>query len=624
MSALLSAPQVEQHATTESARRRRLSTSVPFDPERLRSIAWEIGSRRAVDRYQTEQSYVVLMSVSPSETLAGWRLNQARIDETRAARAGVWDGARQILRLYDVSYILFNGLNAHRTHDFPVNGRSGECFLKLQLGGTFQLAEIGFLLRTGEFVPAARSNTVEFPLGAVSVQQEHAALYVDERLKPEPVGSPWEGESYLRARSLPKLRRGLRIALLALESRARGDESGVGRLVSELAAALLAQGQEPHVLVPASPCLSAPRVLDGVAYHPLAVEQTDGPVAAALAFVRAAEARLNELERFNLFYLQEWMAALMPWLGTRPAALAMTSIEATRRNGAPASPLSLEIEKLEREAAQMAECVLVPPELRDLALVRLGVDATRLHPVAMPARPLDVWERRLDLAAVKSTVGLDPEDPFILFVGPLEQQAGPDLLVEAVALLLPSAAQAKLVVVGCGSRHGPLYTRAQQLGIGHAVRFLGHVEEERLAGILRACRALVLPSRARFSGDEGILNLARRAGRAAVTTHAGPAALVQHEQDGLVVYDNPSSLLWALTRLFDDPALAERLAHGRQQASDPFFGDLARALGELCAAAFPELCEQTAEARPCDAAERSSASAAEERAADAPLQGALS
>ena len=58
----------------------------------------------------------------------------------------------------------------------------------------------------------------------------------------------------------------------------------------------------------------------------------------------------------------------------------------------------------------------------------------------------------------------------------------------------------------------------------------------------------MLPSRYRMPQDDAVVDLARRAGRPVVTTHGGPAHLVRHEENGLITYDNPGSMVWALDR----------------------------------------------------------------------------
>ena len=138
--------------------------------------------------------------------------------------------------------------------------------------------------------------------------------------------------------------------------------------------------------------------------------------------------------------------------------------------------------------------------------------------------------------------------------------------------------------------HGHLQHRAHQLGVGHAVRLLGHVEGPRLTRLLRSAEALVLPSRYRVPFDDAVVDLARRAGRPVVTTHGGPAHLVRHEENGIVTYDNPGSMVWAMDRILGDPAHAERMGSNgrRSDGSAAACGARWPALpGTLCAPASP-------------------------------------
>ncbi len=101
----------------------------------------------------------------------------------------------------------------------------------------------------------------------------------------------------------------------------------------------------------------------------------------------------------------------------------------------------------------------------------------------------------------------------------------------------------------------------------------------------------MLPSRYRVPFDDAVVELARRAGRPVVTTHAGPAHLVRHEEDGIVTYDNPGSMVWAIDRVFGDPTHANRMGQNgrRTDGTAIVWGDVARHYLELCAATFPEL-----------------------------------
>jgi hypothetical protein len=93
--------------------------------------------------------------------------------------------------------------------------------------------------------------------------------------------------------------------------------------------------------------------------------------------------------------------------------------------------------------------------------------------------------------------------------------------------------------------------------------------------------------------DDAVVDLARKAGRPVVTTHGGPAHLVCHEENGLITYDNPGSMVWALDRLLGDPVHTERMGRNgkRSEGAIRSWSDVARYYLELCAHCFPELTE---------------------------------
>jgi glycosyltransferase involved in cell wall biosynthesis len=561
------------------------------DPEFLRRVAWEIGEKKPAEWYTPTAHHCALISVNAYQGFAHWRIRQEWVDQLARSRGEGWNQCRMVLRLYDVSYITFNGFNAHRIQDESIGHLAGHRFFTLPRPGTWQLAEVGFLFRNGEFVPAARSQAVQFPRDAVSHQHSHAALLVDDTGRIEEIGNLWEQDRVLQERRKPKIRGGLRIAAFAFAGPDAGPGNILGRFVTELAAGQAAHGHEVHVFAPATGSFQHRREVSGVVYEPLPVSLDRGPIEAALEFARAAEKRLRDLPTFDLLHLHEWMTGMAPWIGTRPTVLSLTSIETTRRNGTPPTPLSLEIQHLEKQLAHMVDCILTPDWLRQQAIAEFGIDEANVHAFPMEARLPNDWSRPLDLGQIKREAGLGPLDRILLFIGPLEHAAGVDLLVEALPVALRRAPNLRLVFVGEGSMHHHLQQRAQELGVGWAIRLLGHVEGPWLTRLLRAAEAVVLPSRSRVAMDDGVVELARRAGRPVVTTHAGPAHLVQHERTGLVTYDNPGSMVWALDRILGDPAHAERMGQeGRHGDSLTIaWGDVARHYLELCATCFPEL-----------------------------------
>ncbi|MFM7148968.1 MAG: glycosyltransferase family 4 protein, partial [Gemmataceae bacterium] len=350
-------------------------------------------------------------------------------------------------------------------------------------------------------------------------------------------------------------------------------------------------GHEVHVFLPATESFRASFEDEGVRYHPLPGIKGRTPLEQARSFADRAEKVLAEQPPFDLVHLHEWMTGMGTWYHHRPTVLSLSSIESGRRPARETEVASREIERVEKEIGRRAGIVLTPNWLREQAVAELGLEPGRVHAFPMEGRLPNEWEAPLDFGHVKMERGLGPLDRLMIFVGPLEHAAGVDLLLEALNVLLRRWENLRLVYVGNGPMRGQLEGRSHELGVAHAVRFLGDVGGSALIRILRASEALVLPSRHRIAMDDAVVDLARKAARPVITTHGGPAHLVRHEENGLLTYDNPGSMVWAMDRVLGDPAHAERMGQlaRREDGGTPRWCDVAQHYLQGCVEWFPEL-----------------------------------
>ncbi|MBN1910438.1 MAG: glycosyltransferase [Pirellulales bacterium] len=558
-----------------------------WDKEFLREVAWDISERKPAEAFTPAGNHVALAMVHPCRGFAHWRISHEWIEETRRRREDAWNGCQMVLRLYDVSYITFDGLNANHIQDLPLPCIRGQMFFDLSHAGTWQLGEVGFLLCTGEFIPAARSHAVSFPRSSTSSHGAQDALLVEEGFAIEAITNLWDQENILKERRTPKLRHPLRVAILCMTL----DASGMPEFVVKLATGLAESGHEVHLLGRAVDDTDACRALQGVQYHSLDIPPAGTPLDAANAFRKLAEQRLAELPSFDVVHIHEWLSgAALPSVDAAKIC-SLTSLETTRLNGAQPTVLSTDIEQAEREVASAVDVVLVPGWLREKAVRQLRLDGAHVHSFAMEGRLPNEWDCPCDFGQIKGEIHVGPMDRLILFIGPLEHAAGPDLLIEAVPTILNRVPNLRVAFAGAGECLGGLQQRAAQLGIEHAVRFLGHVDRHQICRLLRASEALALPSRYRIPFDDAVIDLARLAGRPVITTHGGPAHMVRHEETGVITYDNPGSMVWALDRILSDPAHARRMGeNGRRDENHTVsWNEVARRYLELCASSCPGL-----------------------------------
>src|SRR5690349_11686625 len=92
----------------------------------LRSCAWEIGERQPADSFGPAAGHVGLAMVTPYQGYAHWRIPADWVDQTARDKGDGWHHCRMVLRLYDVSYVVFNGLNANQIHDYTLPNLTGQ------------------------------------------------------------------------------------------------------------------------------------------------------------------------------------------------------------------------------------------------------------------------------------------------------------------------------------------------------------------------------------------------------------------------------------------------------------------------------------------------------------------
>lgn len=200
---------------------------------------------------------------------------------------------------------------------------------------------------------------------------------------------------------------------------------------------------------------------------------------------------------------------------------------------------------------------------------RASLDPAARFPV------IDIIPNGIDVPAGPPDPPPDPGCPIVAYVGRLSRRKGPDVLVRAMARLVPSHPKFRLVFAGDEFGGGneiawELAREADRLGLRGRVEFRPFREEVR--DLLSEASLVVSPSV--LPESFGLILLeAMAAGRPVVATdHGGPREVVVPGQTGLLVPPgDEEALSRAIETILDDPALALRMGKAAREHARRLF-----------------------------------------------------
>jgi glycosyltransferase involved in cell wall biosynthesis len=149
---------------------------------------------------------------------------------------------------------------------------------------------------------------------------------------------------------------------------------------------------------------------------------------------------------------------------------------------------------------------------------------------------------------------------YAIFIGRLKFRNGIDILLQALART-PTNDRVQLLLAGEGEERALLEILAEQLDVRTRIRFVGNATGAARQYLLQNARFGVVPAR-QFDGADSVILEGYAAGLPMIATDLpGWADLVQHERTGLLLPpEAPDELAEAMTRLFADDALVERMS----------------------------------------------------------------
>jgi len=106
---------------------------------------------------------LVLMPIDPYWVHAYWEFSSQSAPQSLRGTEMETGEARSILRVYDVTFIEFDGTNAHSSFDIAIKLQARNWYINLGSPDKTLCAELGLLRPDGTFFPQVRSNIIHIP-----------------------------------------------------------------------------------------------------------------------------------------------------------------------------------------------------------------------------------------------------------------------------------------------------------------------------------------------------------------------------------------------------------------------------------------------------------------------------
>ncbi len=108
-------------------------------------------------------TYLTLIARDPYWIYAYWEITPSSLEEIKNKIGSRIKEAVFVIRMYDVTYIYFDGTNANRSFDIEIEPGAGNWYINLWSDNATYCADLGLRLPEGSFFALARSNFVTTP-----------------------------------------------------------------------------------------------------------------------------------------------------------------------------------------------------------------------------------------------------------------------------------------------------------------------------------------------------------------------------------------------------------------------------------------------------------------------------
>jgi glycosyltransferase involved in cell wall biosynthesis len=530
--------------------------------KRLREIAWEIGHGYPVI---PSHDTISLSMVRPRLGHVHWYVRSGPLEEFHAALGETFRKARLLVRVYDVTDIIFDGSNAHFFFDIETGRLDGNHYFGFEHTARNCLAELGLRSPGGAFRALIRSNTVFFDRDRPSGNYRTSGLFSGGSLaRTFPVENIFDAPLYETLnRELEEIDRDEALSVAVVLNgfdKATGYESALGSYIRNVSDLFRNFGGD-------------------VRFFPSKIRHEVNENNKSLQSAVAGLSRrvFSELRRdhrkkpFHIIHCHEWYSSRIGIQASEefglPFVLSLHSTEYERMKGNEISRLSAGICEREKEGIQKADLVIVPhSSTRQQVITMYGAADEKV--VIIPDTMQDCPAGAASPSEVRLWFGIRQNAPLVLFAGEMSHAGGADLLLDAIPTVCRNHPAVQFVFAGEGPLRKELEGRAWAAGAGHRCRFLGDIARETFEALLAASDFVVIP--ARTWQDEGLAQAAIQCGKPVLTTRQAGIGCVRHGETGLVTFDNPGSIVWGVQELLFSP-LKDRMVRyaARRAAAGP-------------------------------------------------------
>jgi glycosyltransferase involved in cell wall biosynthesis len=203
--------------------------------------------------------------------------------------------------------------------------------------------------------------------------------------------------------------------------------------------------------------------------------------------------------------------------------------------------------------------VCVSQSVADYSIHEAGLDANKVLAIN---NGVDCDAISQATATDLSEFGIPDNSKVMLFVGRLDPQKAPDVLLKAVQKVIDHDTTVHAILVGEGVLSNELRTLTSSLSLESHVHFVGR--QSNVAGLMKACDMLVLPSL--WEGLPNVVLEAMAAGLPVVATAVdGTREVIEHGKTGLLIQPGVvDELANTIRRILENEETARTMARAAQ------------------------------------------------------------